>query len=100
MPRFAVLFEDNLEGADEIRRRHMESHLAFLERHAALIQAAGPLREESGAAKGGLWLVDAATIEDVEGLVREDPFWSAELRRSVHILVWNRVFANGSRCAQ
>jgi uncharacterized protein len=92
---FAVLFEDNDHCAD-VRSRHMPEHLDFLSRHASAIKAAGPLRDDRGAA-GGLWLVEADTPEAVERLVQTDPFWPTGLRRSVRVLAWKQVFAEGAR---
>jgi uncharacterized protein YciI len=97
MTLFAVLFEDHAADADEIRRRLMPDHLAFLERHAGAIQAAGPLRLPDGSAAGGLWLVMDETAEAVEHLVHEDPFWPTGLRKSVRICAWTQVFAEGVR---
>lgn len=98
MPLFAVLFEDDPALADKARRRHMADHLAFLERNAAAVRAAGPLRDATdGAPAGGLWLVEAENRARVEILVREDPFWPTGLRRSVRVLSWSQVFADGAR---
>jgi uncharacterized protein YciI len=100
MPLFAVLLEDSLDGAPEIRRRHMGAHLDFLDRNAAAILAAGPLHQIAPAAAapaGGLWLVEATDSAAVEALVREDPFWSAGLRRAVRLVEWRQVFADGRR---
>jgi uncharacterized protein len=98
MPLFAVLFEDDPALADEARRRHMEDHVFFLERNAAVVRAAGPLRDATdGASAGGLWLVEAGDRAQVGALIREDPFWPTGLRRSVRVLVWNQVFADGAR---
>lgn len=94
---YAVLFEDNPSLGVEIRRRHMAAHLAFLEKNAARIKAAGPLLKPSGEADGGLWVVDAGDPGAVDALVREDPFWPSGLRASVRILRWSQVFANGAR---
>jgi uncharacterized protein len=93
---FAVMFEDNTQGAG-IRRQHMPAHLAFLESHGGAIRAAGPLLTPTGDPAGGLWLVEADAAEAVDALVRDDPFWSAGLRRSVRILRWSQVFAGGRR---
>ena len=93
---FAVLFEDNDHCADA-RSRHMQEHLDFLSRHASAIKAAGPLRDGAGTAAGGLWLVEADTTEAVERLVQTDPFWPTGLRRSVRVLAWKQVFAEGKR---
>jgi uncharacterized protein YciI len=94
---YAVLFEDDPTLGSEVRRRHMAAHLLFLESNAARIKAAGPLREASGDPAGGLWLVEAESPEAVDALVKQDPFWPTGLRRSVRILDWSRVFADGSR---
>lgn len=94
---FAVLFEDNPGTGADIRARHMPDHLCFLERHSAAVQAAGPLMNSAGAATGGLWLVDAVDEAGVRSLVEEDPLWPTGLRKSVQILCWKQVFANGIR---
>lgn len=92
---YAVLFEDNSLVATDLRRQHMAAHLAFLQRNAARIHAAGPLQEAGGEAAGGLWLVEAESPASVEALVKDDPFWPTGLRRSVRILRWPQVFAAG-----
>ena len=94
---YVVLFEDNPSLGTDVRRLHMPAHLSFLEKNAACIKAAGPLRAPSGDAAGGLWFVDADSAEAVDALVKEDPFWPTGLRRSVRILNWAQVFADGKR---
>src|SRR4051794_26238335 len=94
---YAVLFEDEANLGPDIRRQHMPAHLSFLEHNAARIKSAGPLRIPSGDPVGGLWLVEGDNSEAVGALVREDPFWSTGLRRSVRVLIWSRVFADGKR---
>ncbi|MEL6278048.1 MAG: YciI family protein [Pseudomonadota bacterium] len=89
---FAVLFEDNPNAPGDVRQRHMADHLAFLERHAGQIQVAGPLFEH-GEAAGGLWLVNAATVGEVDAMVHADPFWPTGLRESYRVLEWRQVFA-------
>lgn len=94
---YAVLFEDNAARA-ELRGRHMPAHLEFLDRNAAQIRAAGPLSDaREGGAAGGLWLVEADAPAAVEALVEADPFWPTGLRKSVRILAWRQVFAEGAR---
>ncbi len=94
---YIVLFEDDPARAD-MRQRHMPDHLAFLERNADRIQAAGPLRDTAtGAPAGGLWLVESDGAAAVTALYREDPFWPTGLRRSVRVLEWSHVFADGRR---
>lgn len=92
---YAVLFEDNADRADA-RAAKMSAHLSFLEAETDRIRAAGPL-SEAGAPAGGLWLVEADNPSAVQALVEADPFWPTGLRKSVRILEWRRVFADGAR---
>jgi uncharacterized protein YciI len=93
---YVILFEDD-ESRAEMRSRHMADHLAFLEANTA-VKAAGPLSDaDTGAAAGGLWLVEAANLEAVQALYRADPFWPTGLRKSVRVLRWRQVFADGHR---
>jgi uncharacterized protein YciI len=94
---YAVLFEDNENLGSDVRHRHMPAHLAFLERNASRIKAAGPLQTPTGVAAGGLWVVEADNPDAVDALVKEDPFWPTGLRRSVRIVSWSQVFAKGKR---
>ncbi|MEM7427456.1 MAG: YciI family protein [Pseudomonadota bacterium] len=94
---YAVLFEDNDAAADK-RPQFMPDHLTFLERNSSAIQAAGPMADgQSGDPAGGLWLVEAPDANTVKALVEEDPFWPTGLRKSVRILLWKQVFADGQR---
>jgi uncharacterized protein len=95
--KFVVLFEDNPAAGTDVRRQYMAAHLAFLEKHAAKVTAAGPLQGSDGQGAGGLWLVEAADASEVDALVKEDPFWPTGLRKSVRILGWKQVFADGRR---
>ena len=94
---YAVLFEDHAGRAD-MRAKHMPDHLAFLERNAASIQAAGPLEDAaSETPAGGLWIVKADGAAAVRALIEADPFWPTGLRKSVRVLEWTQVFAAGKR---
>ncbi len=95
--KYIVLFTDNPAAAADIRAQIMPRHLAYLEAHGATILAAGPLRTEAGAGAGGLWLVEAETVADVEVLIRGDPFWPSGLRHSHQVLEWRQVFLDGER---
>jgi uncharacterized protein YciI len=97
MKLFAVLFDDDPARADAVRPAVMPDHLAFLDQHADVIRAAGPLRATDSAPAGGLWLVEAPDAEAVAALTRSDPFWAAGLRRSIRIQEWIQVFAEGKR---
>lgn len=92
---YAVFFEDDDSHAD-MRAKHMTEHLAFLENNAKCIHAAGPLTDtEDGSPAGGLWLVEADSPQTVHGLIETDPFWPTGLRKSIRVLRWTQVFADG-----
>jgi hypothetical protein len=95
--KFVILFEDNPSADPDIRRRHMAAHLDFLEANAGRIKAAGPLASGDGAPAGGLWLVEASDECEADALVKSDPFWPTGLRKSVRILAWTQVYADGKR---
>lgn len=92
---FIVLFEDAEDAPPDLRKRHMANHLAFLKKNEAAILAAGPLSDADGTDQGGLWLVEAADEAAVDHFVKTDPFWPTGLRKSVRVLRWTRVFADG-----
>ena len=94
---FAVMFEDEPAQAEDLRRKHLPDHLQFLEKNRERLIAAGPLLSAADETQGGLWLVEADDREEVEQLVREDPFWPTGLRKSVRIAQWKKVFAEGRR---
>ncbi len=94
---FAILFEDDPQADPAIRKSHMPAHLDFLEANADRVQAAGPMATREGKAAGGLWLVEAESAEAVDALARDDPFWPTGLRKSVQVLAWTQVFADGQR---
>jgi uncharacterized protein YciI len=65
---YAVLFEDDATRSD-VRPKYMSDHLAFLERNASGIHAAGPLKDsKNDAPAGGLWIVEAGSPEAVLAL--------------------------------
>ena len=93
---YVVQFTDDADRAD-VRQRLMPAHLDFLERHRDQIRAAGPLRDADGGAAGGLWLVMAESHRAVTDLVHADPFWPTGLRKTVRVMQWAQVFAEGHR---
>jgi uncharacterized protein YciI len=41
---------------------------------------------------GAVWVVEAATRDEVETLFQSDPFWTSGLRQSFEILLWSKAF--------
>lgn len=95
--KYAVLFEDNDEFA-HMRPKYMADHLQFLADNSDKIEAAGPMKDaKTQDPAGGLWIVEADNVEQVQALVETDPFWPTGLRQSIRILEWTRVFADGNK---
>nr|WP_319387988.1 YciI family protein [uncultured Cohaesibacter sp.] len=92
---YTIHFHDNANADPDIRPRFMQQHLAFLNDNNTAILAAGPLKEDDGTVKSGLWLVDVATVDEAWTLVKTDPFWPTGLRDKVEIKQWAQVFAGG-----
>lgn len=94
---YALIFEDDADHADQ-RALHMAEHLQFLVNNSDRIKAAGPLKESASAKPaGGMWLVEADNPGQVQDLIEADPFWPTGLRKSVRLLLWAQVFANGKQ---
>lgn len=92
---YTIHFHDNANADPDIRPLFMQQHLAFLNDNNTAILAAGPLKEDDGTVKSGLWLVDVATVDEAWTLVKTDPFWPTGLRAKVEIKQWAQVFAGG-----
>lgn len=95
--KFIVLFEDAPDAAPDIRQVYMQRHLDFLESQSPRIEAAGPLDDPDNQGRNGLWIVEADSKDEIEDLIRKDPFWPTGLRQSYSIIAWKQVFAVATR---
>ncbi len=93
--KFVVIFEDASTANPDIRSKFMQQHLSFLDENK--VEAAGPLTDPEDKGRDGLWIVEAEHPDDVEKLVRNDPFWPTGLRQSYTILPWKQVYAAGKK---
>lgn len=98
--KFIILFEDAPDADPNIRKTHMAQHLDFLERNADKIEAAGPLSDNEGQGRDGLWIVEAVSESVLDQLVHKDPFWPTGLRKSYSIIKWKQVYVDGVRLIQ
>jgi hypothetical protein len=96
---FVALLEDEPSKAD-VRPKYMKEHLAHLESLLDNIRFAGPLTDpKTNAAAGGLWIVEAGSAEEVRRMLEADPFYKAGLRKSIRVLAWKQVLADGKKVA-
>ncbi|MCZ8112563.1 MAG: YciI family protein [Betaproteobacteria bacterium] len=94
---FAIIFTDKL-GHGAVRAANLQAHIEWLEQNKELIPVGGSLRHEPGETPiGGLWIAEADSKDQLEELIRTDPFFIAGLRESYEILHWSK--ANAQRKA-
>jgi uncharacterized protein YciI len=88
---FAVLFTDK-PGLGELRARHLQAHIEWLELNKDVIPVGGSLRQELGQVpRGGLWISEASSKNQLDDLLKTDPFYIAGLRQSYEILHWSKA---------
>ena len=76
-----------------IRARERPAHLAFLERHAAMLLACGAkLNDDGQGAQGSLYVIDVETREEAERFNAQDPFTQAELFERVAVVLWRKAY--------
>ena len=87
---FAVLFTDKPDHG-HLRAANLQVHIDWLERNRDVIPVGGSLRHEpSQTTKGGLWIAQADSKQQLEVLLQTDPFYLAGLRQSYEILHWSK----------
>jgi uncharacterized protein len=75
--------------AVEARAAATPPHRAYLARHASHILAVGPTIGKDGITPiGSVYLFEAASREDAERFVADDPMTVAGVRLSVEIIEW------------
>lgn len=91
---FAVLFTDKpSQGA--LRAEHLEAHIHWIDQNKEKVLVAGSLRQEPGQVpKGGLWVVEASSKEEIFELMKTDPFYTCGLRQSIEVLHWSKALQN------
>ncbi|WP_127144057.1 YciI family protein [Pelagibacterium montanilacus] len=87
--RWVALFEDKTEGAADIRARFTDAHQAYLRANRGKIVLAGAMRADpDGKPVGGLWVFEADSRQEVEDIIRQDPFQREGLRAVTRIYAW------------
>lgn len=83
-------------GHADLRAKTRDEHLAFLDRHKALLLACGAkLNDDGSGAGGGLYVVDLETREEAEKFIQADPFSTVELFERVNITRWRKAYVDG-----
>lgn len=86
-------------GHADVRVRERDTHLAFLEKHKALLLACGAkLNDDGSGAGGGVYIVDLETREEAEQFIAADPFSLVDLFERVTITRWRKAYFDGECC--
>lgn len=69
---FAVILTDK-PGYGEVRAANLQAHIEWLERNKDVIPVGGSLRQEpEQVPKGGLWIANAESKAQLDGLLKSD----------------------------
>ena len=94
---FVIRFNDKADS-QELRKKHLDAHLSWLDQQRRPILVAGSLREKPDSNPvGGLWVVEADSKDAARELFQTDPFWIHGMRQSVEILHWSKAFPDQRR---
>ena len=89
-----IHFKDR-PNSHRLRRKLLESHIAWLDARRDRIRIAGSLRiSPQDNPLGALWVVEADSKTAAEALFQSDPFWINDLRDGFEILHWSKAFAD------
>ena len=91
MTRWVVMFKDTPEML-EIRadRSLRDAHVSYAKSHPELLIGGGLKRGKDAEFCGALWVVEAEKQDEVEALVRADPFFVEEYRQ-FEIFTWGKI---------
>lgn len=79
-----------------VRQAQRTAHLAFLERHKALLLACGAkLADDGQDLGGGLYVVALDTREAAQRFIESDPFHAAGLFERVTLTRWRKAYVDG-----
>jgi uncharacterized protein YciI len=87
MANFVLSCMDHPDSLD-LRLATRPAHLDYLNANQAMVKLAGPLLDETGAMVGSLFILEAASLAEVEAFAAADPYAKAELFASIHARPW------------
>ena len=86
MKLFVVYRLDRNDGrAAEIRAATRPLHRDYMNQFGPRVRLGGPVLDDNGNGCGGLMVIEADNAQEVEDMVRNDPFEQAGLSELIHI---------------
>lgn len=76
----------NNDNVDALKRAHYDAHIDYLkglsERVLLSASAQNTLQTEASEL---IWIIEAESMEEADRVVRQDPFWTAGIRKELEI---------------
>ena len=88
---FALICTDK-PGHLQVRLDNRPAHVEFLNGLGDALKAAGPFLDEAEKPNGSLVVIEAADLQEAQGIAARDPYALAGLFDDVQIKPWNWVF--------
>jgi uncharacterized protein YciI len=89
--QYVLICEDKPDSV-ELRLATREAHLAFIDTQRGKIRLAGPMLSDDGETMvGSLFIVDAASMDEVRVMNAEDPYTKAGLFGRVTVRPFRQV---------
>ena len=89
---YAVICFDR-PGSASLRDAHRAAHVQFLNSNSAKIVFGGPLKDAvDGPSTGALIVLDCASLEEADAIIKADPFHRGGVYESVSVRAFKKVF--------
>ena len=86
---YLIICRDGPDAA-QLRKKHLDGHLAHVEKHWRRYVTAGPIREpDSDPLVGSVFLLFADTLTDAQELMNGDPYISCGMYESIEYKEFN-----------
>jgi uncharacterized protein YciI len=87
--RLFVIYNRDAPGKAALREEHRSAHIAFMASLGATAKAGGPLLAADGQTRiGGMFILEAASLEEAQAVAARDPFKLAGLFETSHVDEW------------
>ena len=89
MSKLFVIFCKDKPDSLDLRMTNRPAHLEFARGFGERLKLAGPiLTEKEGSPCGSLVVIEGESVEEVEGLLKQDPYCKAGLFQSTEVRPW------------
>ncbi|MEX5341484.1 YciI family protein [Pseudomonas sp. I2] len=98
MNQYFTVYATDKPGQQDVRERVRPAHRLYLRRpgeHRVVVRIGGPTWDRGGARMNGtLLVVEAASIEEVQAFVADDPYVQAGLFECLEVRPWSWGLGN------